>query len=173
MGQRRRRLGNPATCGTSMRPSGGPLASGAAEAADPWHLRSGILAAFGAIVRYSPLCRELIAWRLEDVVFHGAAHRPLVLHLVPSGRDERSCPFSSPVPFTDQPPWSPALKRPLGLKVAATAMPPAQDRSASGGWLGGNVGKPPLPQDACAGHTHYSVKMPIILPSLLEPCARG
>lgn len=75
-----------------MRPLGGPLASDVAEAADPWHLRPGILAAFGIIVRYSLLRRERIAWRLEDVVFHGAAHRPLVLHLVPSGRDERSCP---------------------------------------------------------------------------------
>ena len=93
MGQRRRRLRNPATCGTSMRPSGGPLASDVAEAADPWHLRPGVLAAFGIIVRYSLLRRERIAWRLEDVVFHGAAHRPLVLHLVPSGRDGRSCPF--------------------------------------------------------------------------------
>ena len=71
-----------------MRPSGGPLASDVAEAADPWHLRPGILAAFGIIIRYSDGRRERVSWHLEDVVFHGVAYRPLVLHLVPSDRNE-------------------------------------------------------------------------------------
>lgn len=52
------------------------------------YLRPGILAAFGAIIRYSLLCRERVAWHLEDIVFHGMAYRPLILHLVPSGRNE-------------------------------------------------------------------------------------
>lgn len=46
MGQRRRRPRNLATCGTSMRPLGRPLASDVEEAADSWCLRPGILAAF-------------------------------------------------------------------------------------------------------------------------------
>jgi len=47
--------------------------------------KPGILAAFGTIIRYSGGHRERVAWHLEDVVFHGVAYRPLVLHLVPLG----------------------------------------------------------------------------------------
>lgn len=38
--------------------------------------------------RYSRISRERVALHLEDVVFHGVAYRPLVLHPVSLGRDE-------------------------------------------------------------------------------------
>ena len=52
------------------------------------YLRPGILAAFGIIIRYSGVCRKRVSWHLEDVVFHRVAYRPLISHLVPSGRNE-------------------------------------------------------------------------------------
>ena len=45
-----------------------------------WHLE--------IVIRYSGGRRERVAWHLEDVVSHEVAYRPLVSHLVPSGRNE-------------------------------------------------------------------------------------
>ena len=48
----------------------------------------GILVAFGIIIRYFGRCQKRIVRHLEDFVSYQMVNRPLVLHLVSSGRNK-------------------------------------------------------------------------------------